>query len=122
MHPVDKRGIASNIYQWLRSLRKAANVLKVAHSTVARWLKCPDRKRYSRKCPKSTPAVAETIRAALLCNPIQNAHELRTLVQDTLGVTISDALVRVAIKRLGFSREPASTVNRGVLRPRLPPS
>ena len=107
MYPVDRRRVAARMYTMLHSLRKVARLLDVSHSTVARWLKHPDRKAYSRKCPKSTSAVVEVLKAAIACNPFVSLVALRQLVHDTLNQTLSKELLRTVIGREGFTKKKA---------------
>ena len=50
MYALDRRKLATHVYSLIKSLRKAAIILQVSHTTVARWLRSPERKKYSRSC------------------------------------------------------------------------
>jgi transcriptional regulator of aromatic amino acid metabolism len=44
MYPLDRRLLAQHVYSLVPSLRRTAVLLKVSHTTVARWLGQPQRK------------------------------------------------------------------------------
>ena len=49
MYSLDRRKLATHIYSLFPSLRKVARILNVSHTTVARWLKHPERKSYCKE-------------------------------------------------------------------------
>ena len=102
MYNVDRRRVALHIYGLLNSLRKTSKLLQVSHSTISRWLRQPERKPYPTRKSKTT-LVAECIRASISNNPFISNRILSEVVYKSLGVNVSRELVRVAIKRQGFT-------------------
>jgi transposase len=108
MYPIDRRKIAVHIYALLRSLRKVARLVDVSHSTVARWLKHPDKKQYKQRgSTKSSDTVVQILRASIAAHPFTALADLRQLIKDTLQLSVSKELVRTIIKKLGFSKKKA---------------
>lgn len=110
MYPIDRRRVATHIYRLLRSLRKAALFLNVSHSTVKRWISCPDRKEYDaeeRKATSKTCRVTSFIRTSIESDPFITLRKLRKSVYEFLGVVVSVELVRTVISKIGFSKKKA---------------
>ena len=108
MYPIDRRMQAQHVYSLFSSLRKAAVVLQVSHSTVARWLKDPTQKKYSRKSRTKTDLVIDTIRSTLQNDPFISLVKLRLLILNVLGIRVSKELIRTAIKcQLRYSKKKA---------------
>jgi transposase/predicted transcriptional regulator len=110
MYALDRRKVAVRIYSILFSLRKTGKLLNVSHSSVSRWLKNPEQKVYTRrdntKLLKSD-MIVETIKATVASNPFTSLVDLRLLIKETLRIEVSKELIRVAIKRTGFSKKRA---------------
>ena len=104
MYAIDRRQLAAHIYGLLHSLRKTAILLQVSHTTVARWLKQPERKQYVRQSRKHNKVI-ESIKGCITSNPLITTNEVRTILKQVCNVTVSTELVRIAIRRLGFSRK-----------------
>jgi transposase len=102
MYPLDRRRLALHIYPLVNSLRKTAVLVMVSHSTIARWVRNPERKQYVRVHPTKSRVVAESIRAAVVANPLES---LRARVAEATGETVSHELIRTAIRRLGFTHK-----------------
>ena len=110
MYPVDRRKLASSVYEYVRSLRKAARILNVSHATVARWMRCPFRKMYdasNRMRNSKTLRIANTIRTIIAANPLLSCLKLRSLIAETTSITVSSELVRVALRSIGMTRKKA---------------
>lgn len=109
MYSIDRRAIAINIYNELQSLRKTAKLLQVCHTTVYRWLKNPmkqQRKVNTNKILKST-SIVEIVKSTIVNDPFISIRKLKTLIKDSINIDVSYELVRVAIKRHGFSKKKA---------------
>ena len=71
--------------------------------SVARWLKKVERKQYTcSRISKSSPIV-ETRKETILVNPIISVCQLRKTIETVLGVTVSKELIRIAIKKQGYT-------------------
>lgn len=81
-------------------------LLRVAHSTISRWIHKPDREEYHRTAVKMN-AVAAMIKALVTANPLATSAQLQRTIKETSGLSVSSSLVRVAISRQGFSRKKA---------------
>jgi transposase len=106
MYSLDRRKLATHVYTLFSSLRKAAKVLQVSHSTVSRWLKNPDKKPYKRYTSKSS-TIVETIRVAIVSNPFISIRDLQVLIKEVFHFSVSKELVRIAIQRLGITKKKA---------------
>jgi transposase len=107
MYPGDRRVLALHVYGLLHSLRKTARLVLVSHSTIARWLRNPKPKGYCRTTPTKSQAVSESIRAAVQSDPLASVRTIRDRILEVLGMAVSCGLIRVALKRLGYSRKKA---------------
>jgi transposase len=108
MYPIDRRKIAVHIYALLQSLRKVARLVNVSHSTIARWLKYPDKKQYRpRACTKSSETIVQVLRASIATHPFTSLADMKQLIQDTLQVSVSKELLRMIIRKQGFSKKKA---------------
>lgn len=106
MYPVDRRKLAVHIYSLLHSLRKTAIILQVSHSTIHRWLKNPNRKIYSRQSPKST-TIVEIVTNTVIANPFITVRQFEQVIKDSMDLVVSRELIRVVIKRIGFTAKKA---------------
>ena len=102
MYPVDRRRLAHHVYSLFNSLRKTAIVLQVSHSTIHRWLRNPERKKYSRTSKKAEDII-QILKATIVSNPFITVRSFVTVIKDALNINVSKELVRVVIKRLGFT-------------------
>lgn len=110
MYPLDRRKIACHIYSLISSLRKTSVMLQVSHTTIARWLKSMDRKKYTRTkvcLHTKTRIVTETIRATVISNPFITSHSLTNIVKEIFGFSISRQLANSIVRKSGFSRKKA---------------
>ena len=107
MYSIDKRKIAIHIYSLLNSLRKTAILLQVSHSTIFRWLKNPEKKQYHRFKVSKTDTIIPIIKTTILNDPFISIFKLKSIIKESLDIDISKELVRIAIKRLGFSKKKA---------------
>ena len=116
MYSIDRRKLAIHLYHLFSSLRKTALLLQVSHSSVARWLKHPDRKPYtSVNRGSKTKMLIPALRAAVENYPFIFPRKLQTIIKESLNIQVSRELIRtVLLKRLGFTKKKArffSTTN-----------
>jgi transposase len=108
MYPIDRRNVAVHIYSILHSLRKTSKLLNVSHSTIARWLKFPTKQQYSRRrCEHKSDIVVDVIKCAIQTDPFVSLIALRKLVHDVLHIVVSKELLRLVIKRQGWTKKKA---------------
>lgn len=107
MYPLDRRYVAANIYSVLCSLRKTAYLLKVSHMTVARWLKCPQRKQYPQRTSSKSTQVASVLRDVVLADPFITFAQLQGRIKDTFGFLVSKELLRTVMKKQHLTRKKA---------------
>ncbi len=107
MYSRDLRERAVRLYKRFFSLRKVAIYLDISHSTVGRWLRNIDRKKYSRNPTVCSETVISTIKATLEQEPFTSTRTLTRMIKEGCGVNVSKELVRVAIKNLGFTKKKA---------------
>jgi len=107
MYPLDRRKLAIHVYSLFHSLRKVAKILKVSHTTVSRWLRNPDKKKYTRKTVPKSVLIIETLRASITNDPFISIISLKKIIKDTFNYDVSKELIRVAIHSMNFSRKKA---------------
>jgi transposase len=107
MYPLDRRKLAMHVYSLFNSLRKAAKIMKVSHTTVSRWLKNPDKKKYTRKTVPKSVLIIETLRASITNDPFISILSMKQIIKDTFNFEVSKELIRTAIKSMNFSRKKA---------------
>ena len=109
MYSIDRRKMALHIYSFFNSLRKTAILLQVSHSTISRWLKNQTRKQYTKSKNKiyKYDAIIESIRISIQNDPFISITKLTILLQQTINITVSKELVRLAISKLGLSKKKA---------------
>ncbi len=103
MHPIDRRRLATHVYSILRSLRKTAILLQVGHTTVHRWLKYPERKKYHREPSKQTSHVVQLIRTAVANDPFITCSRLQSVVKTCIDVELSRGLIHSVLKTIRTS-------------------
>jgi len=106
MYPVDRRALASHVYAHVQSLRKAALLLNVSHTTIRRWLVAPQRTIYQRKSPKLS-LIKDVVIAKIVDDPLLTLKALQRCVQDCIGVNVSKELVRLVLCKHGLTRKKA---------------
>lgn len=107
MYPIDRRKLAIHVYSLLNSLRKTAIILNVSHTTISRWIKNPEQKKYTSTKILKSSIVSQTIKASLDNDPFISIRSLSDLVFKTFNFKISKELVRTIIKKHGLSRKKA---------------
>jgi transposase len=108
MYSKDRRQLAVHVYSLFKSLRKTAIILQVSHTTVARWIKSLDVKKYTyrNKVPKSS-LIIDTIKTSIHNDPFISIRSLCSIIKDVFKFTVSRELVRTSIKKCGLSRKKA---------------
>ena len=103
---MDRRNVAVHVYSLLNSLRKTATTLQVSHMTVSRWLKGLMPRKPSTKVHKST-LVIDIIKTSIMNDPFISIIKLQGIIKNTMSVSVSKELVRLAIKRQGWTKKKA---------------
>ena len=107
MYLIDRRNMAIHIYGIVKSLRKTALLLQVSHSSIQRWLKTIEQKKYCRTDTshlKST-VIIDVIKSSIIHDPFISLMKLKDLIKNVLKIDTSKELIRVTIKRLGFTKK-----------------
>jgi transposase len=109
MHPIDRRKIAIHIYSMVKSLRKTAVLLQVSHSSIQRWLKNQEKKRYviKNKQTLKSEIIVNVIKISIQNDPFVTLIKLRHLIKQSLDIDVSKELIRIAIKRQGITKKKA---------------
>ena len=105
MYSLDLRKVACRLYNKYNSLRIVATILEISHTTISRWLKNIQRKRYFRNPKLCNDLVIDTIKTTLTINPFISTRQLALKVKEICHVDVSKELVRIAISRLGYSKK-----------------
>ena len=110
MYALDRRKLATHVYSIIKSLRKVAIILQVSHTTVARWLRNPERKKYTRSSINDKSLrVIEIIKAT---DPFISIRKMKSIIDKTSNFSISKELVRTVILKCGFTIKKAKYFSR----------
>lgn len=107
MYPIDRRRCAMNIYNLLHSLRKTAIMVMVSHTTVARWIKEQEPKKYKQRMSTKSSKVIAILRTTIELNPTITLRQLKDTVKELLAIDVSKELLRTCLRREGYSRKNA---------------
>ena len=107
MYPIDRRKLAVHVYSLFQSLRKTALILQVSHSTISRWIKNPERKRYCRSGISKTSLLIQMLKTAITSNPFVSLASLQKMVFEMFKFTVSKELLRSAIASINYSKKNA---------------
>ncbi len=112
MYSADLRRAALHLYSVVHSIRKTSGLLKVGRSTIARWVKAGGvRKPYPQRASKSDVLVGY-IRGILAAHPFTTSQQLSSMILTNLGISVSKELVRVVIRKAGFTQKNAKFFGR----------
>lgn len=108
MYSTDVRKIAIRLYE-NQSYRKVAAILKVAASTICRWVHQCGKQifRKQRASKLFGTAVIDALHLFLAANPFASIKIIRQQLENTFNVTVSNELVRQIIIKNGFSKKRA---------------
>ena len=113
MYALDRRKLATHVYSLIKSLRKAAIILQVSHTTVARWLRSPERKKYSRSSFNDKSCVViEIIKATIQNDPFISIRKMKSIIEAAFNFSISKELVRTVVLKCGFTIKKAKYFSR----------
>lgn len=107
MYPLDRRQLALHIYPLINSLRKVGFLLQVSHTTISRWLVNPFKKQYERNVVPKSKIIVESLKACLQVDPFISLQKLQGKVYDLFGFKVSKELLRIVIKKEGFTKKKA---------------
>lgn len=97
--------VAIHIYNIVNSLRKTAKLCDVSHTTVARWLQCIERKIYRKNGVYKSDQIVDIIKQTIKIDPCVSVRKLESKIKSTLNISVSRELVRIALKKQGFTRK-----------------
>lgn len=106
MYAMDRRKLAIHVYSLFPSYRIVAKIINVSHSTVGRWLKNPNRKKYIRKSVKSV-VIVDILKTTIAANPFITVRQFESIIKETLNISVSRELIRIIIKRMGQTKKKA---------------
>ena len=113
MYALDRRKLATHVYSIIKSLRKVAIILQVSHTIVARWLRNPERKKYTRSSINDKSLrVIEIIKATVQNDPFISIRKMKSIIDKTSNFSISKELVRTVILKCGFTIKKAKYFSR----------
>jgi transposase len=113
VYSLDRHESVRNVYSATKSIRKTARLLDVGKSTVHRWI-CED-VQYETTEQSSIDADVDSklerilcfVKSTIVADPFQTCIRIKQLVADNLTIDVSKELVRLAIKKLGYSKKKA---------------
>ena len=111
MYPIDIRKQALKIYSKIQSLRKTAILIDIHFSSISRWLHTLERKPYSPRKFTKESLLVESIKDLLQTNPLTSTRILTKKLKEAFNVDLSRELVRVVIKKLGYTRKKAKFIS-----------
>ena len=103
MYSIGFRIAALYLYDYFKSLRKTAAVLKVSIASLSRWNACIEIKKWDRKCTKTTDALRNFVSIEVNANPCISCPLLCLKIKECFDINISRQLVHLIIKDLNFS-------------------
>lgn len=107
MYPLDRRRIASHIYELLHSLRRTAILLCVSHSTVSRWIAQPHKIPYKKRDSPKTYVLSTCLRSVVANNPFLSLRNIQLIIYQTTQCSVSYQLIRTVLKSIGISKKKA---------------
>ena len=107
MYSLDVRKQAIKLYSKLKSLRKTSTMLDIHFSSISRWLHNLERKPYSVRQFTKSDLIVETIRDTIQTFPFLSERELAKRLTASFNINFSKELVRLSIKRLGYTKKKA---------------
>ena len=111
MYPLDIRKQALKIYLKVQSLRKTSKLLDIHFSSISRWLHQLERRPYPVRKYTKEALIVESIKDVLQTDPLTSSRNLQKRLKDAFQIDLSRELVRVAIKKLGYTRKKARFVS-----------
>lgn len=111
MYSIDRRKVALHIYSMLNSFRKTALLVQVCHTTIMRWVNQTEKKQKTPRPKPKSDAILSIIKNYVQLNPFMSTRQMQKTLFDTLNVLVSIELIRVIIKRLGYSRKKAKFIS-----------
>ncbi len=112
MYPIDRRKVAQQIYDCLQSLRKTSKLMHTSHSTISRWLKNPSQKPRKKTKLSKSDKIVSLLRSIVSSQPFISINEIQETFKTTLELNVSRELIRVAIKKLNFTKKKAKFYGR----------
>lgn len=105
MYSSDFRRAVLSVYQYIQSMRRVGQILKVASSTIHRWLSGAEaRKGWPCRGSKFTDAMVSLVELQLRRSPATTASQLQAMLRMQLGTNVSRQLVALVLKqRLNMS-------------------
>jgi transposase len=107
MYSLDVRRQAIKLYSKLQSLRKTSTMLDIHFSSISRWLNNLERKPYPVRQFTKSDLIVETIKDTIQTFPFISERELAKRLTDSFNLKFSKELVRLSIKKLGYTKKKA---------------
>lgn len=108
MYSDDLKRACVRLLHAVNSCRKVAGLLGTSASSVCRWLKSSIGERRCRKQRFSIlrlDVVKDAVHVYLQSHPFATTHDVAAVISSTVGVTVSDELARLAIRKCGHSKK-----------------
>ena len=105
MYSIDVRKMVTLIYSTIQSLRKTSKLCKVSHTTVRRWLIRFEKKQYKRNGKFKSDEIITIIKETIKRDPYISLRKLQKLIQETLKISVSKELIRIALKKQGLTKK-----------------
>ena len=104
MKSLDFRICAVRIYEHLGSMRQAAKALRVSVSSISRWTKRTERRKYPCRGSKFAAAAEAAVKVILDRYPCTTARQLKSHVLESFGIDVSRQLMHLVLSsKLGYS-------------------
>jgi transposase len=107
MYSQDFRKLALRVYKALGSLRKSEAATGISRASIARWAKGGILPKIQRHQAPKTEAVTQVIRDVIVCNPLHTVRQFRTRISESMGIAVSNSLIKTVVRALGYTRKKA---------------
>jgi transposase len=103
MYGLDFRRAALLVYEYLGTMRQAAQALRISAASICRWKRQLLPRVWPSRGSKMGDAMVAAVRIHLSSNPSTSARQLCILLRERFDIVVSRQLVRCVVHRLGFS-------------------
>lgn len=113
------RNAALRAYNFIRSFRKTADIMKISKTSLFNWKKHGEIRTVPK--PRKYDSILNTLRQLLRDNPFHTCSSLANEIHRLHGIHASRQLISLAIRKCGFSKQKSRSSGADVIKniPRL---
>ena len=108
VYSCDFKIAAIKAYNYIASLRQVSNIFSVSISTLSRWNNSNGHNTSlckKRRPSKISDALVAFIKQSLMNNPFMTRTDLKNMIRDVFGISVSETLVGTCIQKSGFTKK-----------------